>query len=201
MKKIIWLSIVWVIVTLVNYYYLPFFILVFEWLFMVALFFILTILQITKLFIERKAIKKQRLYSLLIVAGIFLLTFYRNTTNTIIEKVDWSFFYNKRVRIVEQVKNGELKPNVENNGWVCELPFEFPVVSNGGNDIGIFKSKIDNSLTVEFWVFRNFFESPSTSFVYSENENVIERIEKRTVTRPNHNWKIKDNWYRVYGDY
>ena len=51
---------------------------------------------------------------------------------------------------MEQVKNKELNPNVSWNGWVCELPFEFPVVSNGGNDIGITRNEENNGTTVTF---------------------------------------------------
>jgi len=129
------------------------------------------------------------------------MTVYRDIPNWMIEKVDWLVFLNKRIEIVEQVKNDELRPNVDWNGWVCELPFEFPIVSNGGNDIGIFKNKVDSSLTVQFWVFRNFFDSPSTYFIYTEDKDDIERIEKKISKRPRDNWKIRDNWYRVYGDY
>ena len=129
------------------------------------------------------------------------MTFYRDIPNWVIEKVDWLMFLNKRIEIVEQVKKDELRPNVDWNGWVCELPYEFPVVSNGGNDIGIFKNKTDSTLTVQFWIFRNFFDSPSTYFIYTEDKDDIERIEKKISNRPRDNWKIKDNWYRVYGDY
>ena len=117
------------------------------------------------------------------------------------EKVDWFVFLNKRIEIVEQVKKDKLRPNVDWNGWICELPYEFPVISNGGNDIGIFKNKNDSSLTVQFWILRNFFDSPSTYFIYTEDKDDIERIEKKISKRPSDNWKVRDNWYRVYGEY
>ena len=200
-KKLIWIVIVWIILTLLNYYYVPYFILAFEWILLIGFFFVLTIIQIVKLIQERKRLTRQRIYSLIIIVGLFLMTVYRDIPNWMIEKVDWLVFLNKRIEIVEQVKNDELRPNVDWNGWVCELPFEFPIVSNGGNDIGIFKNKVDSSLTVQFWVFRNFFDSPSTYFIYTEDKDDIERIEKKISKRPRDNWKIRDNWYRVYGDY
>jgi len=200
-KKLIWISICWIILTLLNHYYVPYFILAFEWFLLLGLLFVLTIIQIIKLIQERKKINKQRIYSLLIIGGIFIMTFYQNIPNWVIEKVDWFVFLNKRIEIVEQVKKDELSPNVDWNGWVCELPFEFPVVSNGGNDIGIFKNKTDSSLTVQFWIYRNFFDSPSTYLIYTEDNDDIERIEKKILKRPRDNWKLRDNWYRVYGDY
>lgn len=86
------------------------------------------------------------------------------------------------------------------NGWVCELPFEFPIVSNGGNDIGISGNTENNGTTVTFWVFRNFFDSPSTHFVYTNDPEEITRLDKKVTENPDDNWKIKENWYRKYGD-
>jgi hypothetical protein len=200
-KKLIWIIIAWIILTLLNYYYVPYFILAFEWILLIGFFFVLTIIQIVKLFKERKQLTRQRIYSLVIVVGLFLMTLYRDIPNRIIEKVDWLTFLNKRIEIVEQVKNNELKPNVDWNGWVCELPFEFPIVSNGGNDIGIFKNKTDSSLTIEFWVFRNFFDSPSTYFIYTDDKQKLERLEKKINQLPKQNWKIRENWYRIFGEY
>lgn len=178
-----------------------FFFLAFELFGLIAILFIITTVQIVRLIRERKKLTKLRIQKVTVFTCLFLLTFSHSFTNRIIEKADWLIFENKRLEIVEQVKNEKLKPNVDWNGWVCELPFEFPVVSNGGNDIGIFKSKTDSTVTVQFWVFRNFFSHPSTYFIYTENNNVIERIEKKISNRPKDNWKLKENWYRVYGDF
>ena len=114
--------------------------------------------------------------------------------------MDWLIFENKRTEIVKQVKDKELNPNVSWNGWVCELPFEFPVISNGGNDIGIYRNKENNRTTVTFWVFRNFFDSPSTYFVYTNDPEEKKRIEEKIKNKPRNNWKIKKNWYRTYGE-
>jgi len=200
-KKLIWIIIAWIILTLLNYYYVPYFILAFEWILLIGFFFVLTIIQIVTLFKERKQLTRQRVYSLVIILGLFLMTLYRDIPNRIIEKVDWLTFLNKRIEIVEQVKNNELKPNVDWNGWVCELPFEFPIVSSGGNDIGIFKNQTDSSLTIKFWVFRNFFESTSTYFIYTDDNQNLERLEKKINQLPKQNWKIRENWYRIYGEY
>ena len=159
---------------------------------------ILTIGQIIKLIRERKNLTRQRIISVSVILTLFLLTFYRQPINQIIEKVDWHIFYNKRTEVVEQVKNGELKPNVSWNGWVCELPYEFPVISNGGNDIGISKNDSTNEVTVTFWVFRNFFSAPSTHFVYTNRPEDIQYDNDLIERSPNENWKIEDNWYRTF---
>src|SRR5690606_33978389 len=99
-----------------------------------------------------------------------------------------------------EVKLGKLNPNVKWNKWVCELPYEFPIVSNGGNDIGIFRNKKDNSLTIKFWIFRNFFDAPSTYIIYTEDQESILHYEKKIIEKPAFNWKIEKNWYRILGD-
>ncbi len=116
-----------------------------------------------------------------------------------IEKIDWHLFYSKRVAIVQQVKSGHLTPNVSWNNWVCELPYEFPIVSNGGNDIGISRNKETNSVTVTFWVYRNFFSAPSTTFVFTDDKEDIAAFDERVAAKPKNNWKLKDGWYRLFG--
>ena len=145
---------------------------------------------------------KIRLYKAVIALSLFGLTFYKvnQIPNTIIEKIDWNILFQKRKEIVEQVKNGELKPNVSWNNWVCEIPFEFPIVSNGGNDIGIRKNITTGKYTIHFWIFRNFFDNPSTYFVYTENEEDLKLFEEKIKKNPNKNWKLDKNWYRIYGE-
>ena len=199
-KSLIWIVSIWIVLTLVNYYFVPYFIVALEWLILSLALLIWSIRQIVKLINERKNLSRQRITSVLVITSLFLLTFFRQPVNRIIEKADWHIFYNKRTEVVEQVKNGELKPNVSWNGWVCELPYEFPVISNGGNDIGIFRNQENSRTTVTFWVFRNFFDSPSTHFVFTDDPAEVKRIEEKIANRPNDNWRIKDNWYRTYGE-
>ena len=198
-KGLIWTVVVWVILTLLNYYYINFFFLAFILLGLILTLFILTIIQLVKTIKERKSLTKFRIAKLVTFTLLFILTIFRNTTNLIIEKVDWIILENKRTIIVEQVKNKELNPNVSWNGWVCKLPFQFPVVSNGGNDIGISRNTENNGTTVKFWIFRNFLDSPSTNFVYTDDPKEIKRLDEKVIERPDNNWKIKKNWYRIHG--
>jgi hypothetical protein len=80
------------------------------------------------------------------------LTLSRWHVKNIIEKADWHIFYQKRVETVEKVQKKELNPNVGWNNWICELPFEFPVISNGGNDIGISRNDSTQTITVELFL-------------------------------------------------
>ncbi|MDP2160198.1 MAG: hypothetical protein Q8K02_06930 [Flavobacterium sp.] len=197
-KTLIWIVSVWVILTIVNYYVVPYFIVALEWIVISVVLLIWTIGQIIKLIKERKNLTRQRIISVSVILTLFLLTFFRQPVNQIIEKADWHIFYNKRTDVVEQVKSGELKPNVSWNGWVCELPYEFPVISNGGNDIGISKNDSTNEVTVTFWVFRNFFSAPSTHFVYTNRPEDIKHYNELIERNPDENWKIEENWYRTF---
>jgi hypothetical protein len=178
-----------------------FFILAFEWLGLVITLFIFSVTQIIRLIKERNELTKIRIQKAVIFTVLFLLTFFKSFTNGIIEKADWFVLEAKREKIVNQVLNKELNPNVSWNGWVCELPYEFPVVSNGGNDIGISRNDENGKTTVSFWVFRNFFDSPSTKFVYTNDPEQIKELEKRVIERPEDNWKLKEYWYRTYGEW
>ena len=102
--------------------------------------------------------------------------------------------------IVDKVKSGELNPNGNHNNGLCKLPYEFPVVSHGGNDILIGKSSDSEELIVKFWIFRNFFEAPSIYFVYTTNEKKINELEERVARDPKNNWRIEENWYRTFGE-
>ena len=199
-RTLIWIVIIWIIITLINYYYTNFFILAFIWLGLSAILFIGTIVQIVKLIKERKNLTKFRIAKLIVFGLLFALTFFRHIPNELIEKVDWIVLKGKRTEIVGKIKSGELIPNGTSNNGICELPFEFPIVSNGGNDVWIIRNKENNKLTVRFFVFRNFFDSPSTKFVFTEDEKTIEAFEKRIKEKPENNWKLDENWYRIYGD-
>lgn len=157
-----------------------------------------TIIQLTKTIQERKLLSRQRLLSLLVIGALFALTFDRQLVNTLIERIDWYVFYSKRCEVVELVKQGQLKPNVAWNNWVCELPYEFPVISNGGNDIGIIKNDSTGKVTVTFWVFRNFFSAPSIHLVYSNDPDALNRLNDTVMENPDENWKIDDNWFRTF---
>lgn len=189
-------------VILINYYWTLYFILPFIWLINVAVLLIIFIIQFSKLIKERKNISNKRIMNVTITFLLLFLTFYRfyEIPNIIIEKMDWIVLKNKRISIVEKVKLGQLKPNVKWNNGICELPFEFPVVSNGGNDIWIFTNKNTDQKTIKFFIFRNFFDSPSTFLIYSNDNDKIKYYEQKIKNNPRNNWKIEDNWYRIVGN-
>jgi hypothetical protein len=195
-KILIWIVVAWMLLMLVNYYYVNFFILAFELLGLYLLFFLLSIIQIIKLIKERKTLSSLRVQKAVVFIGLFSLTFF-GVSNQIIEKIDWSILFNRRKQIVEQVKSKQLNPNVSWNGFMCKLPYEFPVVSNGGNYIEIFENQKNRSTTVKFYIFANFFESPSTYFIYTDDPEEIPNIEKWIKKYPSDNWKICENWFRT----
>ena len=160
-----------------------------------------TIIQIVKLIRERKNLAKFRILKVVVFVLLFFLTFQRQIPNGIIEKTDWNILKNKRAEIVEQIKRNEIKGKGTSGNGIFELPFEFPVVSNGGNDVWVFKNKENESVTIQFWVFRNFFDSPSTYFVYSNDKKRISDLEQKIKENPENNWKLDENWYRIYGGY
>ena len=190
----------WVILTFVEYYLLPYFVVTLLWIVVSATLFIITTVQLLKLIKESKRATGRRWLSFATFLIMFYLTYKPWIVHEMIEKMDWHLFYQKRVAIVEQVKSGHLNPNVSWNNWVCKLPYEFPVVSNGGNEIGISRNKEKNSITVTFWVYRNFFSAPSTTFVFTDDKDDIATFDERVASKPENNWKLKDGWYRLFGE-
>lgn len=164
---------------------------------MVLILLAISVIQLLNAIKERKALTKLRIAKFVTFSILFLLTFFRST-NLVIEKIDWVILENKRAEIVRQVKDKKLNPNVSWNNWVCELPFNFPIVSHGGNDIGIKRNEDAKTTTVTFWVFRNYFDSPSTLFIYTDDKKKIKALERKIKDNPGDNWKIKENWYRTY---
>ncbi|MEO2053151.1 MAG: hypothetical protein ABGX00_15450 [Allomuricauda sp.] len=189
----------WILITLLNYYYTNFFILIFIWFAMSMIFLFVTVYQIVKLIKERNQPKNSRILKVLVFAILLTLTFFRNIPNTLIEKADWNILKGKRIEIVQKIKRGELKANGKNDTGICELPFKFPIISTGGNEVWIIHGKENNSLTVRFWINRNFFDSPQTLFIYTNDQKTIERFERKIIEEPKTNWKLDKNWYRIHG--
>lgn len=196
-RALIIITISWCIYKLVDYYFIPYFLVVLLWLGLSFGLAVMVVFQLIKLIGEYKAITRLRGVKVVVFSTLLFFTFKHQLINQLIEKADWIIFYNRRTEIVNQVKEKELNPNVSWNNWVCELPYEFPVVSNGGNDIGISRSKNGNAVTVHFWIFRNFFNASSTFFIYTNNPETIKALEERIANDPKNNWKLENNWYRT----
>ncbi len=182
--------------TLVNYYYIPFFFIVLNWLGMSLVLLIWTIVQTQKAIKERNNLSKQRIISTLTIFVLFIFTFYRKPVDGLIEQADWRMFYSKRIGVVNLIKEGKLTPNEGWNNLTYELPYEFPIISNSGNEIEITRNDSTKNVTVTFWIFRNFFNAPSTYFVYTDDPIEISKIEDIIKNNPEDNWKITNNWYR-----
>jgi|SRR5690554_142645 len=196
------LAIIWLSIQILIFYLIPYFVIPLLWFLIILFLFILIIRNIFLVFKNSRNLQfTERIIKIGFVFILFISTFFRFNylPQRIIEKVDWLVLYNQRIKVIKKVKNNELKPNVSWNGFICELPFEFPIVSNGGNDIGIFYNE-EKQYTVEFYVLRNFSEAPSIKIIYSENPDNIQYFESKIREDSNNNWKIKDNWYRIYGE-
>lgn len=111
------------------------------------------------------------------------------------EKIDWHLRKPQRNQIINQIKNGKIKYDVNKSvhhliGWY------FPPISNAGNDIMISKST-RNRLTVVFYINRGFLDHYS-AFVYTDDLEEIKSFENRIQSKSkNGNYRIGKNWYRL----
>lgn len=116
----------------------------------------------------------------------------------VVEKLDWNLRRNSRDEIVQLVKANKLIPNVAHNNIICKLDsWSFPPISNGGNEIAIYKSE-SGKLTVEFFINRGFLDHYS-AFVYTNDNEKIKQLEKyMSYQHGQHiNKQLDVNWYRV----
>ena len=198
-KKIAILVIIWLVFAFADYFYLPYFVQPFSWLLVCITLLILLVRQIIKTIKERKNLKTKRILNLSITLTLFFLTFYNfnKIPNSFMEKVDWTISYNKRQQIVKDVLNDQLKPNTEMNNDICKLSFDFPIISNGGNDIWIYENKTERTRTIKFWISRGFFDSPQTYFIFTNDNETKKQYQELIKIRPEYNWKLEENWYRI----
>lgn len=137
----------------------------------------------------------QKLGVILIISiGSFSLFF----GSAIIEKLDWQLRRNSREEIIELIKADKLKPNVSHNNMIYTLDsWSIPPISNGGNEIVIYKTD-DNKLRVEFFINRGFLDHYS-AFVYTNDKEEIQKLEELTILNEgvHVNKKLDENWYRV----
>ena len=196
-RALLYLVIGWFILILIEYYLLPYFIVTLLWLGLLCTLLVISIIEVMKLIRERKSLSRLRILKVLIFLILFYFTYNPMIIHGLIEKVDWEIFYNKRMEIVDEIKLDKFGPY---ESGVSKLPFQFPVLSNGGNEVEVYKNKRTNTVTINFWVYRNFFSAPSTSFVYTNDNEEIKELEDQVSHDPIHNWKIQDNWYRTWGE-
>ncbi|RZK39762.1 MAG: hypothetical protein EOO90_17450 [Pedobacter sp.] len=198
-KKLIVLIITWLVFVASDYFILPYFVQPLIWILFCLVLVVLLIIQIVKTIKERKNLKLIRVSTLSTIFILFFMTFYNfnEIPHLIMEKIDWHVSYQKRNQIVKEVINGKLKSNTKMHNGICKLSFEFPIVSNGGNDILIDKNKDDQTRAVHFWISRGFFDSPQIYFVYTHDAETKRHLQNMIESRPEYNWKIEENWYRI----
>lgn len=108
------------------------------------------------------------------------------------ENIDWNLRKSSREEIVTLVKAGEIVPNVSHNNIIATLDgWNFPPISNGGNEIAIYKSN-DSIVTVEFFIDRGFLDHYS-AFVYTNDSEQIKMFNNNTKSYK----KLSENWYKV----
>ena len=192
----------WVLLELLIFYEiwdLASFIILF---FVAFLFFILLIRNGVKLFQSRKRLDfKKRIFKFLFVLTILFLTIFKFNyiPQNLIERFDWILLYDKRVKIIEDIKLGKIKTNVYQNNSLYRLPYKYPIISNSGNEIVIEKDN-KNFYTVDFFITRPIFISPAARIVFTESEDVSSEFEKKIKEDPTQNKKLEKNWYRISGD-
>ncbi|MDP4268869.1 MAG: hypothetical protein Q8909_01955 [Bacteroidota bacterium] len=100
------------------------------------------------------------------------------------EKIDWTLRRSSREEIIMKIRKGEIR-DTKLESW------NFPPISNGGNEIEISKSK-KGLLTVMFYIDRGFIDHCS-AFVYTNDADELKDMKSwySSVVQ------LDKNWYRV----
>jgi len=125
------------------------------------------------------------------IAGLIigvLIAFPTSFRQDIIEYLDWKLRIGERNKIVNEVKNGTLKPDSAGR-YILDGNYFLPI-SNGGNEIVVTKDK-DGFTEVEFNIDHGFLDHYS-SLIYSDRTQTPPFINNNTVTT------LDAHWYTVH---
>ena len=161
----------WILLQLLIFYEIWDFVAQFILFFVAFLFFLLLIRNGVKLFQSRKRFDfKKRIFKFLFALTILFLTILDFIPQNLIERLDWTLLYNKRMEIVEDIKKDKINLENDKDFYLYNVPFEYPVVSNGGNKI-VVRKDIEKKYTIEFFISKFSFFSPDSKYIYTESKN------------------------------
>lgn len=127
---------------------------------------------------------------ILILALTLIISFHDFTLTKV--KLELNLYMNKRLEIIEKIKNGELKCSYSGNIKLRKHKY----VSQDGS---VYVYQNDDEQVISFWVFRGML-SGSTELIYSSQDEKL--IRKNEGGHPITNIiKLKDHWYYVITDY
>jgi len=145
--------------------------------------------------------KRQLLKYRIVKLCIYLLLLYRSSyivsTLELIERIDRHFLFKNRREIVSKIIRREL--NSKDSTGTCLLSNEYPLVSNNNNHIEIERNEKSNSVTVSFSIRENYINRYGIYLVYTNDNNMLTKLEQRIINSPIENWKVEPNWYRFSG--
>jgi hypothetical protein len=124
--------------------------------------------------------QKYGVYATIIIGTVSL--FWGQQT---VEKIDWKLRRGEREQIVAKFKAEDPK-----TAYYKIDEFNFPPISNGGNEILIDKRK-NGKLTIEFYIDRGFIDHYS-AFVYTNDSAYEKELKSSTYAR-----QLDKNWYKI----
>lgn len=141
-------------------------------------------------FVRFKQLRYWSLLPLTINIGTILIVIFVPFTAITIES-DFHAKLNARTEVIEKIRSGELVNNVDYNKTLIYLPFGFPNVSRGGNDI--LYTDDNGKLMVFFFTYRGIIDNYS-GIIYKEDNrpptaddfNCGEMLDSK---------KFRDNWF------
>jgi hypothetical protein len=124
--------------------------------------------------------QKYGVYATIIIGTVSL--FWGQQT---VEKIDWKLRRGERERIVARIKVEDPKTT-----YYKLEEFNFPPISNGGNEILIDKRK-NGKFIIEFYIDRGFIDHYS-AFVYTNDSAYENELKSSVYAR-----QLDKNWYKI----
>lgn len=197
MNTLIGILIIWVLVTFGQYYFSYGFIAAAIWVVISASLLAMIIRRIIELYNGSGGTPLLLSVQLVIFVILLSITLQESLIDKVIQKVDWSLFKSKRMEVVTQIKKGELLPDSDNYNGKLKLPFTFPMLSTGGNEVWIRRDDATDALSIYFPVTRNFYGIPIVMRVYTEDPKIAMEYQKRIIEDPEKNKKLANGWYHI----
>jgi hypothetical protein len=134
--------------------------------------------------------KYKKIYWVVIIILIIgLIYFYKGGKLT--TEMDFKTNFQRRVQVVQEIKNGNLKNNIDYNKSLIHLPSKYSGLSSGGNDI-IFENK-DGKLNVLFFTVRGVTDN-FAGIIYKE-DNAHPNPDNFNCGTLLESTKLDENWF------
>jgi len=116
----------------------------------------------------------------------------------IVEYLDFKLRKQERMAVIKQVIDGKLIPDTVGNRHKWTLPdLPFFYISKR-NQVDVDENQ-NGKVIVKFYTYLGYLDHDSQAFLYTNDHNEIQALDKKILNDANGSWlkKLDDNWYQI----